>query len=413
MVNADGTSVDVTPFAAFGNVYSDVLTSSNSEIHGQYQAVGYNGKHEGVADKISATASTPSGKQTVLIASPIYVTEQKVDSIKLAPANLDGLEITVSDNNTPNNPNDDYSTLVCVPEVFNGKTVHQSFNRKAGTFSLHGLNAEVDAINEQPMLALASFTSESGKGPSPTGVDVTDQTTFSAQNTTTYAIWITFDVETEGNIIRPKAIESKLASNVGYSNDIQVTGVYSNDGTELTASTKVRAKLGWSHTSFAFKQDDGTYRPVSYELNQYVYKTNSDPLNAGNDILCGVKTNPKLVVSQEFYLKGVICYGGKTFCCDIPEELLPADGYPGASSGGAGISTVTPSLRQTVSKHNNYLFEVTWYGSSSYDHAYLKIREDSVWTAACLPSFAPGEVYNINRSYGSYIASGIIDIGSN
>lgn len=415
LLSDDGSSIDVTNLASFGNVYSDVLKGAEGGARGQYEAVGYKGKHGGVADKISVTASTPSGEQTVQIDKPVYVTDQDVESIRLAPADIDGQAITVNDNGTPKNYTDDYSVLVYVPEVLkDGTTVHQTFNQKVGTFDLHGTGVEVDAINEQPMSALASYTKVEGKGPSPSGVDVTEQTQFSAEatNTSSSSWHLPFSVEMDGNIVRPTTDISKFSStlSVGQTDAITVTGKYSNNGKEITANTQIRSTLGWSHTSFAIKNSDGTYKPITYELNDYVYVKNNDPLNSGTELHCVIKTTPTKIVSKTFYLKGVICRWGKTFCCDIPEELIPADSYPSGYSGGAGISTVHPSLKQVVSGRNEYLFEVLWNGSSSWDHAYLKINSDSYYKALNMPSHAAGEVCNSSTSIGHYESAGILSM---
>ena len=413
LLSDDGSSVDVTNFASFGNVYSDVLKSYEGGARGQYEAVSYKGKHGGVADKIAVTASTPSGDKTVQIDKPIYVTDQDVETIRLAPADINGQAITVNDNGTPKNYSDDYSVLVYVPEVLrDGTTVHQTFNQKVGTFDLHGTGIEVDAINEQPMSALASYTSVEGKGPSPSDVDVTNQTKFSAEiykyssSATTY-----YTVDVEDNVIKPKLDPSYLTTE--YRNDrVKVTGNYSTDNGEVTASTFILSKLGWSHIAFAIKRDDGTYKPISYELNDYVYRKNNDPGNADYNLNCAIRTTPSTTVSQKLYLKGVICVVGKTFCCDIPEELLPADSYPGSTSGGAGISSVSPSLNQVVSGRNEYLFEVLWNGSSSWDHAYLKLKPygNDYYKAFNLPSHAAGEIFYKSSSFGRYVESAVLDI---
>lgn len=100
---------------------------------------------------------------------------------------------------------------------------------------------------------------------------------------------------------------------------------------------------------------------------------------------------------------------GKTFCCDIPEELLPADSYPGSTTDGTGLST---TFKQVVSGRNEYLFEVLWNGSSSYDHAYLKLQTygNDYYKAFNLPSHAAGEIFYKSSSFGRYVNSAILDI---
>lgn len=414
LLSDDGSSIDVTNLASFGNVYSDVLKGAEGGARGQYEAVGYKGKHGGVADKISVTASTPSGEQTVQIDKPVYVTDQDVESIRLAPADINGKAITVNDSGTPKNYTDDYSVLVYVPEVLNdGTTVHQTFNQKVGTFDLHGTGVEVDAINEQPMSALASYTNVDSKGPSPSDVDVTSQTKFSAEiykyssSAKTY-----YTVDVEGNVIKPKLDPSYLTNESRYDR-VKVTGNYSTENGKVTTSTFILStKLGWAHTAFAIKRADGTYKPISYELNEYVYRKNHDPGNADYNLNCAIRTDPSTTASQKLYLKGVICVVGKTFCCDIPEELLPADSYPSSTSGGAGISSVRPTLKQVVSGRNEYLFEVLWDGYSSYDHAYLKLQTygNDYYKAFNLPSHAAGEIFYKSSSFGRYVNSAVLDI---
>lgn len=407
LLSGDGSSLDVTNLAAFSNVYGDVLKNAGGEA-GVYQAVGYNGKHGGIADKISVTASTASGEQTVQIDKPIYVTDQSVADIKLAPADIDGKTVTVNDNNTPHDPTDDYSIIVYVPDEVKGETVHQTFNQKVGTFSRHGLYEEVDAINEQPMVALASYTSDPEKGPSPSGVDVTEQTVFSAEDVTVLVKDLPFAPTMQGNVVCPTLDFSSMKYNtdMGQRYKIKVTGKYINGDEEISAFTNVQTVAGWAHTSFAFKNDDGTFKPVSYELNDCVYGERK----VGEAINCGVKSDPSSFISQKFYMKGVICRTGKYFLCDIPEELLPADGYPGATSGGAGISTVSSSIKQTVSGYNEYLLEVNWAGYKDYDHIYFKISPDSTYKAAKLPSFAAGEAFRVYSHYGSYSEPGLITL---
>ena len=416
LLSDDGSSIDVTNLASFGNVYSDVLKGAEGGARGQYEAVGYKGKHGGVADKISVTASTPSGEQTVQIDKPVYVTDQDVESIRLVPADIDGQEITIYDSGTPQDYRDDYLVLVYLPEEINGKTVHQTFNQKVGTFSQHGASKSVEAINEQPMLALASYTDDDKeKGPSPSEVDVTAQTTFSVEDVTSYkpSNALPLNVIVDGSIVKPSFDISSLKndsqlSNTSYSK-LRVNGQYNASGKEITGSIFLEPVLGWAHTAFAIKQDDGTYRAVSYEfdkLDMYF----KDEGYKGSSLNCGVTSNPNKVVSQEFYLKGVICRGTRSFCCDIPEELLPANGYPSSTAGGAGASMVQPRMRQVVSGFNKYLFEVSWYGDSSWDRANFEIRTNSFYEAANLPTFVKGEAYWKSSSYGSYMSSGIITL---
>ncbi len=415
LLSDDGSSIDVTNLASFGNVYSDVLKGAEGGARGQYEAVGYKGKHGGVADKISVTASTPSGEQTVQIDKPVYVTDQDVESIRLVPADIDGQKITVNDNGTPQNYSDDSSVIVYLPEEINGKTVYQTFNQKVGTFSLHGAQKEVDAINEQPMLALASYTDDKEKGPSPSGIDVTAQTTFSVEDVTDYkySYAIPFNVTVCDNIIKPSFDISVLKSRSTFElwGTIRVSGKYlSANGQEIVGTTSLRSILGWSHTAFALKQDDDTFRAVSYEFEKFdmYFK---DEGNARSHINCGVTSNPNKVISQEFYIKGVICRNGKTFCCDIPEELLPADSYPGSAYVyGGGRSDIITSMTQVGSGCNKYLLEISWCGDSDWDHVVFTIWNSRFEEQFNLPSLVDGEVYWKRAKYGDYISSGIITL---
>ncbi|GEM_PF-3422638 len=416
LLSDDGSSIDVTNLASFGNVYSDVLKGAEGGARGQYEAVGYKGKHGGVADKISVTASTPSGEQTVQIDKPVYVTDQDVESIRVVPADIDGQAITVHDYGTPQKYSDDYFILVYLPEEINGQTVHQTFNQKVGIFSQHGALKEVNPINEQPMLALASYTDDDReKGPSPSEVDVTAQTTFSVEDVTSSkpSNALPLNVAVNDNIIKPSFDITGLKGDhqVNWTSDSKlcVSGKYNVDGKEITGSIFLEPVLGWAHTAFAIKQDDGTYRAVSYEfdkLDMYF----KDEGYEGSSLNCGVTSYPNKVISQEFYLKGVICRGTKSFCCDIPEELLPADGYPSSTAGGGGASMVKTHLTQVVSGFNKYLLETSWYGYSSYDYTSLEIWTNSFYKAANLPSFVEGEAYWQNSHYGNYMSSGIITL---
>lgn len=107
---------------------------------------------------------------------------------------------------------------------------------------------------------------------------------------------------------------------------------------------------------------------------------------------------------------------GKTFCCDIPEELLPADSYPGSTTDGAGRSSVKTTFKQVVSGRNEYLFEALWeviptdYQSSDYANLKLQTDGNDYYKAFNLPSHASGEIFYKSSSFGRYVNSAVLDI---
>ena len=146
VTTVNGHTVDLIAFADVSGLdeYSDVLTSSD-KTSSNYQAVGFDGTNKGLipANKIKAVLPVYGGSVSETLDEPIYVTDQTVASIKLTPAAI-------------------------LP--FN------SLGYKAVTVS-GGDKVEVDAINEQPIQVIATYTN-TGSGPVPEDVDVTDNTDF-------------------------------------------------------------------------------------------------------------------------------------------------------------------------------------------------------------------------------------------
>ncbi|MGM9998723.1 MAG: hypothetical protein ACI38Q_04960 [Candidatus Bruticola sp.] len=409
LVNEDGSSVNVTNFAAFSNIYSDVLKGSGESTRGLYEAVGHSGTHGGVADKIQVTASTPAGEQTVSLDNPIYVTEQSINGFYLKPGDIDGHKITVNDNSTPNNPNDDYSVVLYLPNEVKGEVVNQTLNHKWGTFTKYDDLVENYAINELPITAIATFGSEEGKGPSPTGLDITDKVSFSAEVTKVWSSELLPTVSMRDKVVLPSFDYStaKFFSGINSASTVTVTGTYKEGSLDTSSSCLVKMAPSWTKTAFAVKKEDGTYRAIGYELGDQVYDSSTTP-EAG--YATGAKTYPNTTVKRTLYLKGVICALGKTFCCDIPEEILPNGKYPSASSASYG-GNVTETISQVESGKNEYLLTITWQTTGtdvnfSADRVKLSLNVDSTYTDACLPSFSLAEFFYKTYIYGSYSTAG-------
>ncbi|MGM9991401.1 MAG: hypothetical protein ACI376_00920 [Candidatus Bruticola sp.] len=405
LVNEDGSSVNVTNLAAFSNIYSDVLKSAGENTRGLYKAVGHSGAHVGVADKIAVTASTPAGEQTVSLDKPIYVTEQSINGFYLTPGTIDGHQITINDNSTPNNPDDDYSVVVYLPNEVKGEFVHQTLNQKWGTFTKYDDLIENYAINELPIAAIATFSSEEGKGPSPTGLDVTDKVSFSAEVTHVWDADLVPTVSMRDNVVLPCFDYSNVQpfDSMSSASTVTVTGTYKEGGLDTSSSCLVKIAPSWTKTAFAVKREDGTYRAIGYELGKYDYGS-SESSQAGYNT--GGKTYPNTVVQRTLYLKGVICALGKTFCCDIPEEILPNGKYPSASSASYG-AYVDETIQQVESGKNEYLLKIAWQTTSSDkttpNRVKLSLNVDSTYTEACLPSFSLAEFFYIDSIfYNSY-----------
>ena len=75
--------------------YADVLSKSDK---GQtYTGVSFTGTHKGTvpAKAVKAVVPVASGNITAFLQQPIYVTAQTLESIKVAPAQIDGQEVTI------------------------------------------------------------------------------------------------------------------------------------------------------------------------------------------------------------------------------------------------------------------------------------------------------------------------------
>ena len=76
--------------------YADVLSKSDK---GQtYTGVSFTGTHQGTvpAQAVKAVVPVAAGNLTALLQQPIYVTAQTLESIEIAPAQIDDQEVTIS-----------------------------------------------------------------------------------------------------------------------------------------------------------------------------------------------------------------------------------------------------------------------------------------------------------------------------
>ena len=319
VTTVNGHTVDLIAFADVSGLdeYSDVLTSSD-KTSSNYQAVGFDGTNKGLipANKIKAVLPVYGGSVSETLDEPIYVTDQTVASIKLTPAAIlpcggatEKLEITVDEGDVP-------SSKVLIMNDDEG--VFNSLGYKAVTVS-GGDKVEVDAINEQPIQVIATYTN-TGSGPVPEDVDVTDNTDFTLSE----------EIATVD-----KGIENIFSFN-GSNGDQSVTveASYQEGGTTYT-------------DSFTF---------YGYDASSSVGFMNTDSI--GNEFVTSIADTDVPSEGYKLDVVGLITYSdnGTDMVSDglvIPDSIMTT--YP---EGAVSSPTQAGAVELNHSTDNHYLLRI-------------------------------------------------------
>ncbi len=181
-VNTNDGSGKVINLISFADVtgldeYTDVLSKSDK---GQtYTGVSFTGTHKGVvpAQAVKAVVPVAAGNLTALLQQPIYVTAQTLESIAIAPAQIDGQEVTIYGADTV----EPYSkVLTSTSDAKNanlGQKVLTLYSATKGDEQV----TEVVAVQDQAFTATAIYTDTPGRGPVPESIDVTSNTDFAIE----------------------------------------------------------------------------------------------------------------------------------------------------------------------------------------------------------------------------------------
>ena len=157
--------------------YADVLSKSDK---GQtYTGVSFTGTHQGTvpAQAVKAVVPVAAGNLTALLQQPIYVTAQTLESIEIAPAQIDDQEVTIYGADTA----EPYSkVLMSTSDAKNanlGQTVLTLYSAAQGDEQI----TEVAAVGAQAFTATAIYSDTKGRGPVPENIDVTNDTDFTVE----------------------------------------------------------------------------------------------------------------------------------------------------------------------------------------------------------------------------------------
>ena len=157
--------------------YADVLSKSDK---GQtYTGVSFTGTHQGTvpAQAVKAVVPVAAGNLTALLQQPIYVTAQTLESIEIAPAQIDDQEVTIYGADTA----EPYSkVLMSTSDAKNanlGQKVLTLYSAAQGDEQI----TEVAAVGAQAFTATAIYSDTKGRGPVPENIDVTNDTDFTVE----------------------------------------------------------------------------------------------------------------------------------------------------------------------------------------------------------------------------------------
>lgn len=235
--DGSGKVVNLISFADVTGLdeYTDVLSKSD---RGQtYTGVSFTGTHQGTvpAQAVKAVVPVASGNLTALLQQPIYVTAQTLESIEIAPAQIDGQEVTIygADSQEP------YSkVLICKADVANANLGKEVVALHSAATADQQPTTEVVAVGAQSFTATAIYSDTKGRGPVPADIDVTANTDFT--------------IEQSGDVT--SVVDNKVSVNsvpdAAYV--AKVTASYNEDG-------KLSTPLTDSHTLRVYAADSYVY----------------------------------------------------------------------------------------------------------------------------------------------------------
>ena len=348
-------AVDMTAFVSFSNIDEKVLAPVAGQP-GLYTGVEYS------TDAGLQPAATIGKNIKATIDQPIYVTDQKLATLEIMPADIDGVKITVLDKQEFYEPIEGgrYFHMLYTDEVLKdngymlgtvGKkvvTFHPKNEYSSATLGARDITA---AANDQPMQVLASYSNITGQGPVPPTMDVTNDANTTIESKREVRTWATpsaADVDymsVNGNVLHVDGVNTS-------DNFYSVSAKYKDINSE---SLTVAVSSASAYLAFVNK-DTGEWMP-----NQIKY-VNGGVNDYNMSLAAIVRTNSiwKYGEKCDYYLSEVI---------DIPTNWIAEGQYPNVAdidTAAAGIS----EYKQTAAGANSYSLKLGGYPKAD---TYLKI----------------------------------------
>lgn len=345
--NVEGAkAIDMTSFAVFGSPDEKVLAPI-AEQPGIYTGVEYSSD-----DGLLPTATIGKNIKAT-VDQPIYVTDQKLESLKISPADVDGVKITVLDKQEFYEPIEggQYFHMLYADEKLKdngymlgtvGKkavTFHPRNEYSSATPEARDISA---AANDQPMQVIASYSNTEGKGPVPPQMDVTNDENTTIESKRESRNWATpsaTDVDymtVNGNVLHVDGVNTT-------DNFYSVSAKYK----DLTSdSLTVAVSSASAYLAFVNK-DTGEWMParITYQnggVNDY-----------NMSLAAIVRTNSiwKYGEKCDFYLSEVI---------DIPTTWIAEGQYPNVKPVEIESNRIA-EYKQTAAGDNGYSLKLGGY----------------------------------------------------
>lgn len=348
-------AVDMTAFASFSDIDEKVLAPV-AEQPGLYTGVEY-------SSEAGLQPTATIGKNIkATVDQPIYVTDQKLTSLEIMPADIDGVKITVLDKQEFYEPYEggQYFHMLYSDEVLKdngymlstvGKkvvTLHPKNDYSGATPEAPVINA---SANDQPMQVIASYSNIEGQGPVPPQMDVTNDENTTIESKREVRTWATpsaTDVDymtVNGNVLHVDGVNT---SDNFYSVSAKYNDVTSNSLTVAVSSAS-------AYVAFVNK-DTGEWMP-----NQIKY-VNGGVNDYNMSLAAMVRTNSiwKYGEKCDLYVSDII---------DIPTTWIAEGQYPNVKDVDADSSKIT-EYKQTATGANSYSLKLGGWPSAE---TYLKI----------------------------------------
>lgn len=345
-------AVDMTAFASFSDIDEKVLATVAGQP-GLYTGVEY-------SSQVGLQPTATIGKNIkATIDQPIYVTDQKLTSLEIRPADIDGVKITVLDKHEFYEPYEggQYFHMLYADEVLkaNGYML-STVGKKVVTFYPKNIYSNATplapiinaAANDQPMQVIASYSNIAGQGPVPPQMNVTNDTNTIIESKREVRTWATpsaTDVDymtVNGNVLHVDGVNT---SDNFYSVSAKYNDLTSNSLTVAVSSAS-------AYVAFVDK-DTGKWMP-----NQIKY-TNGGAIGYNMSLAAMVRTNSiwKYGEKCDLYVSEII---------DIPTAWIAEGQYPNVGSidtAAAGIS----EYKQTAAGANSYSLKLgEWPSTDTY-----------------------------------------------
>ena len=348
-------AVDMTAFASFSNIDEKVLAPV-AEQPGLYTGVEYS------TDAGLQPAATIGKNIKATIDQPIYVTDQKLTTLEIMPADIDGVKITVLDKQEFYEPIEGgrYFHMLYTDEVLKdngymlgtvGKkvvTFHPKNEYSSATPEARDITA---AANDQPMQVIASYSNIPGQGPVPPKMDVTNDANTTIESKREVRTWATpsaADVDymsVNGNVLHVDGVNTS-------DNFYSVSAKYKDVNSE---SLTVAVSSASAYLAFVNK-DTGEWMP-----NQIKY-VNGGVNDYNMSLAAIVRTNSiwKYGEKCDYYLSEVI---------DIPTNWIAEGQYPNVQPVEIEPNRIA-EYKQTATGANSYSLKLGGYPKAD---TYLKI----------------------------------------